>query len=99
MTNDMKIEALAEHRCLVRTRQGDGAVEILVRASPDVTARLIDDPADEVRIVEATVAFLVARQRVDDLPPQLDVDDIAAAYEDFEDELRRRLHEHDGTSG
>lgn len=96
MTNDMKIEALAEHRYLVRRRQGDDTVEILVRLAPDVTARLGYDPADEVRIVEATVAFLVARQRPDDLPPQLDVDDIAAAYEDFEGELRQRLHGRDG---
>ena len=61
-------------------------IEIRVHASPDVVARLAADETDENRIIEATAAYLIARQRADDLPPQLDLDDVAAAYDGYIDE-------------
>jgi len=91
MLDETTIDALGEHRFLVRARQGDDIVEIRIRTSPAVLAQLTVDEADEARLVEATVEYLVARQRADDLPEQLDVDDVLAAYDDFEDEVRRRL--------
>lgn len=42
-------------------------------------------------MVRATVAFLLQRQRLDELPPQADLEDVAAAYPDFEDALRAAL--------
>lgn len=93
MLDGTSIDALGEHRFLVRTQQGDDIVEILIRTSPAVLAQLTVDEADEARLVEATVEYLVARQRADDLPEQLDVDDVLAAYDDFEDEVRRRLQD------
>ena len=95
MLEHFTIETLGEHRYLVRAQQGEEPVEILVRASPTVIARLAPREADESRVIEETLAFLVARQRADDLPPQLDVDEILATYEDFEDDLRGRLHARD----
>lgn len=86
-----QIETLGEHRYLVRAWQDDDPVEILVRATPEVVARLTHDEAAEIRVVEGTAAYLMARQRADDLPPQLDLDDIVAAYDGFEDDLRRYL--------
>lgn len=92
MRNETTIDALGEHRFLVRTRQDDDAVEVLVRASPAALARFSDGGADEVRVIEAVFAYLVTRQRADDLPPELDLDDVLATYQDLEDDVRRRLH-------
>jgi len=85
------IEAVGDHRYLARVRQSEDIVEIRVRATPSVIARLTNDESDETRIVQATVAYLITRQRADDLPAELDLDDVAAAYEGFEDHLRRGL--------
>ena len=91
MSDQPQVEALGDHHYLVRARQGEGIVEIQVRATAAVIARLTSDETDETRIIEATAAYLIARQRADDLPPQLDLDDVAAAYAGFEDALREQL--------
>lgn len=59
-----------------------------MRATPDIVVRIGGPDADEARVVEATVAYLVARQRPDDLPGQLDLEDVSAAYDDYVDELQ-----------
>ncbi len=89
---DVRIEALDGDRYLVQIPDDDGPVTILVRASPAAIALLAPDGTPAARVVEAGVEYLVARQRADDLPPQLDIEDVAAAYEGFEGELRQRLH-------
>lgn len=100
MTADKpQVESLGEHHYVVRARQGDDTVEIRVHATPAVIARLTGDETDETRIIQATAAYLLARQRADDLPAQLDLDDVAAAYTGFEDDLRRRLSEETGNAG
>jgi hypothetical protein len=91
MLEQPQVEPLGEHHYLVRVHQGEDVIEIRVDATPDVIARLVNAETDEIRVVEATAAYLIARQRADDLPPQLDLEDVAAAYEGFEDELRRQL--------
>lgn len=91
MSDQPQVESLGDHHYLVRARQGEDTVELQVRATPAVIARLTGDETDETRIIEATVAYLIARQRADDLPPQLDLDDVAAAYDGFEDALREQL--------
>lgn len=91
MTDRAQVEYLGEHRYLVRARQGEDVVEIVVYASPVVIARLAAAEIDEARIVEATAAFLFTRQRPDDLPPQLDLEDVAAAYDGFEEDVSQRL--------
>jgi hypothetical protein len=96
MTDQPRVEALGEHCYLVRAHQGEDIVEIQVRATPGVIARLSSDETDETRIIEATAAYLIARQRADDLAPQLDLDDVAAAYAGFEDDLRQQFHHRDG---
>ena len=98
MIKQPQVEPLGEHRYLVRARQGEDVVEVLIHATPSVIARLAGDETDETRIIEATVAYLIARQRADDLPPQLDLDDVTAAYDGFEDDVRRQLAG-DGPSG
>lgn len=84
-------ELLGDHDYLVRVGHGDGSAEIRVHASPTVVHRVAADGNDETRIIEATVAFLMRRQRADDLPSSLDLDDVAAAYDDYIDVIRRQL--------
>ncbi|NUO58731.1 MAG: hypothetical protein HOV78_18875 [Hamadaea sp.] len=87
------IEELDGEQHLVRIPFEDDSVEILVRASADAVARVAPDGVPAVRVVEATIDYLLTRQRPDDLPPQLDLEDVVPAYEGFEGELRRRLTE------
>jgi len=89
MTDGAHIEPLGSHNYLIKLWQDDDAVEIRVRATPDVVARISGGggDADEERIVEDTIAYLLERQRADELPPQLDLDDIAATYDDYIDSL------------
>lgn len=91
MIDGAHIEPLGSHNYLIKIWQDEDAVEIRVRATPDVVARIRDgSDASEERIVEDTITYLLERQRADELPPQLDLDDIAAAYDDYIDSLHGR---------
>lgn len=85
------IEALGDHDYLVRVGQDDELVTIRMRATPEVVARIAGPDADETRVVAATVAYLIARQRPDELPEQLDLDDIIAAYDGYLDDLHSQI--------
>lgn len=91
MVDRTDIEALGEHRYLVRVSEGEDTVEILMLANPSAVARLGSEEVDELRVVQSTADYLIARQRADDLPAELDLDDVAAAYDGFEEHLRRQL--------
>jgi hypothetical protein len=84
------VESLGDHDYLVRVREGEAIVEIRVHANPAVVRRIAVD-VDETRIVEATVAYLVQRQLADDLPANLDLDDVAAAYDGYIDDIQMQL--------
>lgn len=85
------IEALGDHDYLVRMDQGEELVTIRMRATPEVVARIAGPDADETRVVAATIAYLIARQRPDELPEQLDLDDIMAAYDGYLDDLHSQI--------
>lgn len=85
------IEALGYHDYLVRLGQDEERVTIRVRATPEVVARIAGPEADEARVIAATMAYLTVRQRPDDLPPQLDLDDVIAAYDDYLDDVRNEI--------
>ena len=59
-----------------------------VHADPAVVAQIGDD---EQRVVEATAAYLIARQSAEDLPEQVDLDAVAAAYDGYVEDLHRQL--------
>ena len=84
----LEAQALGEHDYLVSFRQDDGTVVIRVHANPAVVIRIADD---EKRVVKATAAYLIARQSADELPEQLDLDDVAAAYDTYVDDLHAQL--------
>ena len=82
------VEALGDHDYLVRLQQGEDTVVLRVHADPAVVERIADE---EQRVVEATAAYLIARQSVDELPEQVDLDDVAAAYDGYVEDLQRQL--------
>ncbi|MFF4340902.1 hypothetical protein ACFY00_13330 [Kitasatospora sp. NPDC001540] len=92
MAVDIRVESLGDHEYLVRV--ADGAVEAATQVR--VTDGVLERPGlaggDEGRIVRETVAFLVERQPVIDIPPMIDLDDLADAYGDaYLEDLARRL--------
>jgi hypothetical protein len=92
MTADQPhVEALGDHNYLIRVCTGDETVEIRVHATPEVVASIGVDDTDENRIIEATAAYLIQRQRADDLPAELDLDDVAAAYNGYITDMARLL--------
>lgn len=82
------LEALGDHDYLVRFVQGEDTVVVSVHADPSVVAQIAQD---EQRVVEATAAYLIARQSADDLPEQIDLDTVAAAYDGYIADLHRQL--------
>ena len=81
-------EALGDHDYLVRFHQDEDIVVVRMHADPAVVEQIADD---EQRVVEATAAYLIARQSADDLPEQVDLDAVAAAYDGYVDDLHRQL--------
>lgn len=82
------IEPLGGHDYLVRFTQDEDTIEVIVHADPAVVEQIA---GDEHRVVEATAAYLLARQSPDDLPEEVDLDAVAAAYEGYVEDLHRLL--------
>lgn len=93
MGDEPRIEALDDHEFVLHLQDPEGgAVEIHLYASPDVLARLgVLNRPDEHQVVEATTAYLLARQRADELPPFIELDDVAAAYGQYMRDLKDLL--------
>jgi hypothetical protein len=87
-----RIEALGDHNYRVRVALGEDLVTIFVRATPEVVTRVAGADGDETRVVAATMDFLTARQAADDLPEQLDLDDVVAAYGEYIEDIRTQLN-------
>ncbi|TKA03160.1 hypothetical protein [Actinacidiphila oryziradicis] len=88
---EFQIEPLEDHGYLAAIRGGAQRAEVEFRATPDVMEALgIHDAAEQCAVRE-TAAFLCDHQPVIDLPPLIDLEDVAAAYDDYIEELRRRL--------
>ena len=88
-----RIEALGDHDYLVHVSRDDEFLnlQIRMRANPEVVARIAGADADESRVVAATMDYLAARQRSDELPEQLDLEDIVAAYDGYVDDLHQQI--------
>ena len=82
------LEALGYHDYLVRFKQDEETVVVRVHADPAVVMQIADD---EQSVVEATAAYLIARQSADDLPEDVDLDAVAAAYDGYVEDLQRQL--------
>ncbi|HEY2795283.1 MAG TPA: hypothetical protein VGJ28_23185 [Micromonosporaceae bacterium] len=86
-----RIEDLGDHRFLVSLSDGDDLVEVQIVADPAVLELFGSGPADERRIIVAATAYLLERQHADDLPSRVDLDEVAAVYDDFVDDIRARI--------
>jgi hypothetical protein len=91
VTSQPKVRRVAEHEYLVMLDEGDDVIEIQVRTTPAVLARIGVIDTDERLVVDATMAFLIARQRADDLPTKLDLADVAAAYDGYIEDIRHQV--------
>jgi hypothetical protein len=91
MDNTFKIELVNDNEYSVRSEAEGQTVESLFRTDPDYLERIGLAEADEKRVVEETARFLAEHQPMIDFPPVVDLEDIAAAYEEYPHELRNRL--------
>jgi hypothetical protein len=82
------LESLGDHDYLVRFVEGEDTVVVRVYADPAVVAQIAED---EQRVVQATAAYLIDRQSADDLPEQVDLDAVAAAYDGYIADMRGQL--------
>lgn len=93
MTDDeVQIDALGAHHYAITVREGEDLVQINLHADPATVALIATDQFDERRLVEETLRYLVRRQRADDLPPALDLADVAAGYDTWIDEMRGQMN-------
>lgn len=91
MLEHLRVEPVVDHEYRVHIDDGNQSVEAEFIVAPDVLAELGFEPGDEQRIVEHTARFLADHQPVVDFPALVYLDEVAAAYPDYPDELRRRL--------
>lgn len=91
MSEQIEVEALGEHDYLVRAQYSAGTAESRFRATPDVLAQLGASEADEQRVIAESASFLLAHQPVIDLPAMVDLDDLAAAFDDYLPRLRASI--------
>ncbi|MGF1428271.1 ATP-binding protein [Kitasatospora sp. LaBMicrA B282] len=92
MSDEIRVEPLGDHEYLVRFPTTGDEVTSRFQATADTIDRLHVPGADEERIVAETAHFLAERQPTVDIPPMIDLDDVAAAYgDDYLEELGRRL--------
>ena len=89
--NIFKIDLVSDNEYTVRAEAEGQTVESLFRTDPDYLERIGLAEADRKRVVEETARFLAEHQPVIDFPPMIDLEDIAAAYEDFAQQLQKRL--------
>ena len=91
MSDPASVEPFGEHYFLVRGEESGDAVATRFYVDPGFMERLEVPGATEAEVVRASMSYLLDHQRIDELPPQLDLDDVAAAYDGFEDHLRATL--------
>ncbi|MBY8888297.1 hypothetical protein K7472_26165 [Streptomyces sp. PTM05] len=91
MSDQCDIEPLGGHEYLVRVHHPAEIVESRFQATERVMADLHAGAGDERRVIEATMDFLRDKKSADELPQLVDLDDVAASYDDYVDALRGRL--------
>lgn len=91
MAEPFQIESLGDHAYLVRGAERGESVESRFRVGAYLLDELGVPSGDEPRVVAATADFLAERQPIVDIPPQVDIEDVASRYEDYLPEIRRRL--------
>lgn len=66
-------------------------MQIDIYASPEFMERLGVRRGTETDVVAQVLEFLLEHQSIDQLPPQLDLEEVSAAYDGVEDQVRDRI--------
>ncbi|MFJ4169761.1 hypothetical protein ACIPY3_09635 [Paenarthrobacter sp. NPDC089714] len=91
MEKSFDIERVNQDEYAVRWAAEGQSGESVVRVTPDFLAEIGLDGFDQQAVVEETANFMAEHQPVIDFPLTVDLEEIAAAYEDYADKLRSRL--------
>lgn len=91
MDTSPRFEVLSEHRYSVAAVEDDQEVAIIVEITPEVLEWIEGHGFEEGAVVEAAIGYLTERQRVDELPTKLFLEDVDAAYDDFRATITSRL--------
>ncbi|MDR6638416.1 hypothetical protein [Paenarthrobacter nitroguajacolicus] len=91
MEKTFDIEPVNQNEYLVRWRSEGQTGESLVHTNPEFLAEAGLDSFDEQLVVEETATYLAEHQPVIDFPQTVDLEEIAAAYGDYAEQLRARL--------
>jgi len=91
MEKTFDIEPVNQNEYLVRWRSEGQTGESLVHTNPEFLAEAGLDSFDEQLVVEETTTYLAEHQPVIDFPQTVDLEEIAAAYGDYAEQLRARL--------
>ncbi|MCT9869825.1 hypothetical protein [Paenarthrobacter aurescens] len=91
MDKTFDIELVNHNEYLVRWASEGQTGESLVHTNPEFLAEVGLGGFDEQLIVEETTAYLAEHQPVIDFPQTVDLEEIAAAYTDYAEQLKARL--------
>ncbi|SEJ54844.1 hypothetical protein SAMN04487917_10716 [Arthrobacter sp. yr096] len=91
MEKSFDIELVNQNEYLVRWAADGQTGESLVHTNPEFLAEVGLGGIDELRIVEETTTYLAEHQPVIDFPQTVDLEEIAAAYGDYAEQLKARL--------
>lgn len=82
---DYDIEEQGDHEYVVRLNEQGETVEVWFKLSPAVLDRLGVSDDDEPDFIVTTIDFLKKHQDVADFPDIIDIEDVLATYDDYED--------------
>lgn len=85
------IEPLGDHEYLVQLSEDGQQTKPRFRADPAALADVGADRTTEEQVVRETKGFLAERQEAQDMPDLIDLVDVMASYQEFPEELPRRL--------
>ncbi|MFJ4287813.1 hypothetical protein ACIPY0_19390 [Paenarthrobacter nicotinovorans] len=91
MEQTFDIELVNQNEYLVRWASEGQSGESLVHTNPDFLAEAGLEGFDELLIVEETATYLAEHQPVIDFPQTVDLEEIAAAYTGYTEQLKQRL--------
>ncbi|MDD7836216.1 MULTISPECIES: hypothetical protein [Paenarthrobacter] len=91
MEQTFDIELVNQNEYLVRWASEGQSGESLVHTNPDFLAEAGLEGFDEQLIVEETATYLAEHQPVIDFPQTVDLEEIAAAYTGYTEQLKQRL--------
>ncbi|MGR0161965.1 hypothetical protein [Paenarthrobacter nitroguajacolicus] len=91
MEKSFDIELVNQNEYLVSWASEGQTGESLVHTNPDFLAEVGLGGFDEQLVVEETTTFMAEHQPVIDFPQTVDLEEIAAAYADYAQQLKARL--------